>query len=360
MIRRIIAFRATRMKISCWTASFSVLFALAHATALGQTSPKGTFRIESEDKAPPPGIEGTDVADFVVSTTDPKVREPLDDHPDTTRVSYVISPDEKWIYEDKYYGHKMTGGELYKRGEGLKFEPLNSSRSFGEQAWRFFGKQEHIDADEAPAEPGDEGIIDFVAWSADSARLLVDLRGGVFGGGRERGVYRWYLYFNTRSEQLELSEYLRRLNKDAWKRWKSFFNEDGGAHVFAEAVCAEPLTELPAEAESKKRFEEADKRVNDLFRKLVDHQEKQLQQSRGETTASATQRQIYERQLQSTRDAQRDWIKARELGAKLYADTGAKASAPRRYWQHMAESAAARARDLESQLSASDGVGEHE
>ncbi len=37
-----------------------------------QTSPKGTFKIESETKSPPPGIEGTDVADFVVSTTDPK------------------------------------------------------------------------------------------------------------------------------------------------------------------------------------------------------------------------------------------------------------------------------------------------
>src|SRR5438034_4393825 len=94
-------------------------------TVFGQTSPRGTFEIESETKPAPSPIEGTDVADFVVSTTDPKVREPLDDHPDTTAVSYIISPDEKWIYEEKTYGHLMTGGELYERGEGLKFQEAN-------------------------------------------------------------------------------------------------------------------------------------------------------------------------------------------------------------------------------------------
>ena len=63
------------------------------------TSPKGTFKIESETKPSAPPLEGTDVVDFVVSTGDPKGREPLDDHADTTSVQYYISPDEKWIYE---------------------------------------------------------------------------------------------------------------------------------------------------------------------------------------------------------------------------------------------------------------------
>jgi hypothetical protein len=75
-----------------------------------------------------------------------------------------------------------------------------------------------------PYGQGDEGIIDFVAWSLDSARLLVDLRAGDFGGERKRGIYRWYLYFNTKTEGLELTDYLRRLDKDAWKRWKAFFD----------------------------------------------------------------------------------------------------------------------------------------
>src|SRR5207247_5157471 len=101
-----------------------------------QTSPKGTFKIESKTKSPPPGSEGTDVADFVISTTDPKVREPLDDHPDTTHVSCIISPDEKWIYEEKTYGHLMKGGELYE----LKFQEAN--KSFAEMVWRFFAKEE--------------------------------------------------------------------------------------------------------------------------------------------------------------------------------------------------------------------------
>jgi hypothetical protein len=44
---------------------------------LAQTSPKGTFKIESETKSPAPDIEGTDVADVVLSTTDPDVKELL-------------------------------------------------------------------------------------------------------------------------------------------------------------------------------------------------------------------------------------------------------------------------------------------
>src|SRR5437764_7851832 len=87
----------------------------------GQTSPRGTFKNESETKPAPSPIEGTDVADFVVSTKDPKVREPLDDHPETTHVSYYISPDENWIFGNAHYGSRMAGGSLFKRRDGLKF-----------------------------------------------------------------------------------------------------------------------------------------------------------------------------------------------------------------------------------------------
>jgi hypothetical protein len=186
------------------------------SSVFGQANAKESFKIESETKSPPPGIEGTDVADFVVSTTDPKVREPLDEHADTTQVSYMISPDEKWIYGQKYYRHQMTGGELYKRGEALKFQPASKSQSFAEMAWRFFAKEERLKDDDVPylhlfdGKPSEEGIIDFVAWSADSGRLLVDLRAGDFGGDRSRGIYEWYLYFNTKTQSLELTDYLRR------------------------------------------------------------------------------------------------------------------------------------------------------
>ncbi len=312
-----------------------------------QTSPKGTFKIESKTKSPPPEFGGTDVADFVVSTTDPKVREPLDDHPDTTAVSYIISPDEKWIYEEKTYGHLMKGGELYERGEGLKFQEANKSQSFAEMVWRFFAKEERIEPDDVPSSSGgrdccEGGLIDFVAWSPDSGRLLVDLRARDFGGKRDRGVHEWYVYFNTKTGKLELTDYLRRLNKGAWKRFKDQKLREN----FGEAASAEPLGDLPSEAESKKRYEAADRRVKESLKKLLDTQEKQLHDEQ----TSPTQRQIFEEQLQSSRDMQRSWIKTREIGAKLYVDSGNKSTAARRYWQYMADSTEARASEIEREL----------
>jgi len=126
---------------------------------------------------------------------------------------------------------------------------------------RFFAKQERLKPEDVPylqvfeGHLAEEGIIDFVTWSPDSGRLLVDLRAGEFGGDRKRGIYKWYLYFKTKTQKVELTDYLRRLNKDAWKRWKNFGEE--GAAVFPEAASAEPLGELASENELKKRYEES-------------------------------------------------------------------------------------------------------
>jgi hypothetical protein len=89
-----------------------VLCCLALAMAgvlLAQTSPRGTFKIESVTKAPPPDRDDADVSEFVVSTTDPKAKEPLNDHAETTHVSYHISPDENRIFESSNYGFQDGG-----------------------------------------------------------------------------------------------------------------------------------------------------------------------------------------------------------------------------------------------------------
>jgi uncharacterized protein YecT (DUF1311 family) len=297
----------------------------------GQTSPQGTFKIESETKPAPSPIEGTDVADFVVSTTDPKVREPLDDHADTTSVQYYISPDEKWIYEQIYSGHKMTSGQLFKRNEGLKFQAANKSQSLAEMAWRYFAKQERLKPDDVPyfqlfeGHFTEEGIIDFVAWSPDSGRLLVDLRAGDFGGERSRGIYKWYVYFNTKTQNLELTDYLRRLNKDAWKRWKNFGEE--GAPIFAEAVSAEPLGELAPEAELRKKYGDADARLSKTYNEILSKIDKEQQGS--------------------LRDDQRHWLKARDAGAKFYKQSGGKSTSDQRYWQYMLDSTEAQLQHIE-------------
>ena len=86
-------------------------------------------------------------------------------------------------------------------------------------------------------------------------------------------------------------------------------------------VMAEPLGELPPEAESKKRYEAAKGRVKE-----------------------------YEEQLNSSRGAQGGLMDTREIGAKFYAQSGPKSNAEQRYWQYMADSTEARAAEMEKDL----------
>jgi hypothetical protein len=335
---KVLSLRLLFVVFCCASSSGGVLIA--------QTSPKGTFKIESDTKPPPPGLEGpppqsspkgtfkietvyipaedptTDPYEqqYVVSTADPNIREPLGDKRQVVPAEYFISPDERWIFATYHLGSHMGDGELFKRGEGLKFKPVKSQR-LAELSWRFFAEQEHMEPDDVPYRQGDEGIIDFVAWSPDSARLLVDLRGGV-GDERNRGIYLWYLYFNTKTERLQLTDYLRRLDKDAWKRWRAFYEEEGGRPIFPEAASAEPLAELPPETELKKRYEDADSKLNKTYNEILATLDKEQQTS--------------------LREDQRQWIKTRDVGATFYKQAGGKSAAERRYWQYMLDSTEAR------------------
>jgi len=212
-------------------------FFLASNLIVAETHPNPSFKIESVEGAEKPDSDEVDVSEFVVSTKDPNMRELLSKHPSTTHVSFVSSPDEKWIFEHISYGSRMSGGNLFKREEGLKFKTLTDD--FDEKAWRFFAKEQKIPEQRVPFFAGDsrEGMIDFVTWSSDSARVLVSLRAGDFDGKRTRGVYLWYVYFNTREGKFELTDRLRVANKGAWKRWENF----GEDSKFKELTSAEPL-----------------------------------------------------------------------------------------------------------------------
>jgi hypothetical protein len=124
---------------------------------------------------------------------------------------------------------------------------------------------------------------------------------------------------------LELTDYLRWLNKDVWKRWKNFGEE--GAPIFPEAASAEPLGELPPEAELKKRYQDEDGRLNKTYNEVLSKIDKEQQTS--------------------LREDQRRWIKTRDTGAKLYKESGDKSTAQRRYWQYMLDSTEARIRDVQ-------------
>jgi hypothetical protein len=119
-----------------------VWFCLLNNTTVAQASPSGSFKIESVEGAQKPDSDEVDVSEFVVSTNDPELKELLSEHPSTTNVSFSVSPDEKWIFEHISYGSRMCGGDLFKRGEGLKFKSV--TENFDEAAWRFFAKEEKI------------------------------------------------------------------------------------------------------------------------------------------------------------------------------------------------------------------------
>ena len=94
------------MKRLIWLRLFIVgaLVALPNLFVFGQTG--AGFKIESETKSK--GDEEI-VSDFVVSTSDPKTRELLHEHPDITGAEYHVSPDAKWIYDQGSFPKRSAG-----------------------------------------------------------------------------------------------------------------------------------------------------------------------------------------------------------------------------------------------------------
>lgn len=175
------------------------------------TSPKGTFRIETVfAKAEDPADEYEQ--QYIVSTADPNIREPLGEKRQAQPATYYISPDEQWIFAHVHYGSGMGGARLYQRKKDLRFERVMDEKPI----WKFFEKQA-LKGKKRPSDWGVE-IVDFIAWSPDSARVHFSLRAGkrVTGKG-SLGYYDWHAYYNVRSGKFELTADLRALNRSAHK-----------------------------------------------------------------------------------------------------------------------------------------------
>ncbi len=190
---------------------FGCFVLLLNVAVFAQTSPKGTFKIETVfTKAEDPAENNEQ--QYVVSTADPKIREPLGEKRQDQPATYFISPDEQWIFTQVYYGSGMGGARLYQRKKDFQFERVMDEKSI----WKFFEKQA-LAGKKRPSDWGVE-IVDFVAWTSDSARLHFSLRAGkrVTGKG-SLGYYDWHAYYNVRSGKFELTDDLRALNRSAHK-----------------------------------------------------------------------------------------------------------------------------------------------
>jgi hypothetical protein len=252
--------------------------------AIGQKieSPNGTFFVE-ELEVPAKHDESdsdTDLEVWIVSAKDPAMREPLAGFHEegfTHLNSVSISPDENWMLVAQHRGSHMNLTRLFRRKEGVKFEDVfpnakwppdsESEDRFDNEAWKFFSKAEGVPLAKIDMKDLGPEQISFLDWSADSARLLIDLHGGLTGSVEtpDRDVYKkpgvsvWVAYYNTKTRKFELTDRLRACNKGARKRWKAMDNdneeapEDGFVPPSAESIGHEGA-DAPV-AERLKKYE---------------------------------------------------------------------------------------------------------
>jgi len=260
------------------------------------SSPSDAFRIERN---------GEDA--WVISTKDPTQRakvpplegiSPVDDE-------YHSSPNDEWLFGVRSMAHGFSNGDLFHRvdPQHIKIAPTEKDQSFNDLVWPYCVKQGALKANYSAEEDGaDTGLTDFVAWSLDSSRLLARLR----GGDRHKMLHSCYVYFNTRTNGFEMTDYLRKLNK---------MKSDALA-------CAEPVDPLPIEAEVKTRFNSLDRQLNEKYAQVLAQTDKD--------------------RVPVVREAQRDWIKHRDEGAELYVSLFSPAQKERRRLQFLCDVTSAR------------------
>ena len=285
----------TLVLLSCFLIGVSAARATDEKPEVLHTSPSGAIRIErSRENA------------WVISTKDPTQRakmpplegiSPVDDE-------YHSSPNDEWIFGTRHMAHGFSNGDLFHRvgAEHIEMMPAEKDKEFNDLVWPYCVKQGALKANYSMEEDGaDTAFTDFIAWSLDSSRLLVELR----GGNRQETLHNCYVYFNTRTNSFEMTDYLRKLNKS-----KS-----------AVAACAEPTDSLPGEAELKVRLDALDQQLNKKY---------------GEVLAHAGEG------VPLVREGQHKWIKHRDEGARLYVSLFPQAERERRRLQFLGDVTAAR------------------
>src|SRR6266542_5885676 len=251
-------------------------------------SPSGAWQVEQS---------GDDV--WVVSTKDTSQRAklpPIDaigPYPD----AYHFSPNDEWIFGLRHGGSCLRDADLFHR---LAPDKIDMFESFNEAAWKNAVKLGAFKRDFSAE--GFCAMTEFVSWSFDSARLLIELR----GGEDKREMHEGYIYFNTRTKTFEITDYLRKLNK-------------AKSDVLA---CAEPVDPLPSEAELKTRFDALDQQLNKTYGGVIAKTQKD--------------------RVSLVREAQRTWIKHRDEGAKIYVSLFPDAEKERRRLQFVGDVTAAR------------------
>ena len=330
-VRSLLVFRARQilragLGMSFFLLGFAMTFVQAESEVAVEdvtSSPRGTFRIEQQRQQGEGKMKGMFVTTaWIIPTADPGKREQLGEpYDDSLGRSFFISPDEQWICATVHEHSQLQSVMLYRRKTGLQCELVATEDTEGggaDLSWKFDSQ------DEPPADPGEgTGRVynHFVAWSADSARLLVKKR--VEEHDAKAGEHFWfhhYFYFNLRSAKLEHTRYLRTLSHT--------FRPDSELRNHVVPAFAEPVDPLLAETQLRASYQAAENRLNKILPMVMEREKS-------------------EQDKQKRQDYQRLWLNARDKGAEAFAKMGSKADRERRRLQYITDATEARARELE-------------
>jgi len=260
------------------------------------TSPTGAFRVVQVSATPTSDDEsGRDF--WIVSTRDKTRRTKLYSSEITFPTALYSAPGERWLFVESHQGSCLQRGDLYRRKDDDTFE---GAPSFSERAWKDAVKLGAFKTNYSAE--GMCAMIEFGCWSLDASRLLIVM----LGGEDRRSTDQRHIYFNTRTQHFELANYLRKLNKTKSEM----------------LVCAEPVDPLPSEVELKTRFDALDRQLNKRYAEVI--------------ATSVKDR------VPVVREAQRNWIKHRDEGAKFYVALFPPAEKERRRLQFLCDVTAAR------------------
>jgi hypothetical protein len=264
------------------------------------TSPSGALRIESKF---PEGSEPDAILEvWLVSTKDPAQRIKLPGESAESPPDHELhfSPNEEWLFGLQHVGSGLRYGHLYHIMSPLRIEVVAEKDLFNELAWKDVVKLGALKKDYGAM--GFYAMTSFMNWSFDSSRVLIRL----CGGEEKRNMLCGFLYFNTRTNQFEVTNYSRRLNKAKPEP----------------LACAEPIDPLPPEAELKERLETLDLQLNKKYAEVLAKTDKD--------------------RVSLLRQAQRNWLKQRDAGEKLYVDSFPSSEKARRHLQYLGDVTAAR------------------
>lgn len=266
------------MKLSflCFAA---VVFAIGFSSQAAEekpevlyTSPSGAFRVVQVSVASG-GDDESGQEFWIMPTQDEGRRTKLYSSETTFPTAFYSAPGERWLFVGSHEGSCLQRGDVYHRKDDDTFEAVPS---FKDRAWKDSVKLGAFKTNYSAE--GGCAMIKFGCWSFDASRLLVVM----LGGEDRRSTDERYLYFNTRTGTFELTDYMRKLN-----RTKAEF-----------LACAEPVDPLPSETELKTRYDELDEKLNKRYAEVIAKTDKE--------------------RVSLVREAQRNWIKRRDAGAKFY------------------------------------------